>query len=186
MRCMSLSYAEGGTSVNGLMESIAEQEWSASTTLFHGPEIGLAETIQKTLVPSVIFKNQHVEAHGRALPLHHLGGDLLDLVADYGKVTAYVADVCGHGIRAGLLMGMLKTAMRYGLLLRQSLPALLESMNRVLPAVKESSMYATLAALRFDGAGKAEYVSAGHPPLLHYRRRQKDVVRCRMAQFPLG
>lgn len=47
-------------------------------------------------------------------------------------------------------------------------------------------MYATLAALRFDGGEEVEYVTAGHLPLLHYRRRQEDVVRRSVAQFPLG
>jgi sigma-B regulation protein RsbU (phosphoserine phosphatase) len=55
-----------------------------------------------------------------------------------------------------------------------------------MPAVKEPNMYATLAALRFDGSNEAEYIAAGHVPVLHCRRRQRDVVRCSMDQFPLG
>ena len=47
-------------------------------------------------------------------------------------------------------------------------------------------MFATLAALRFDGSNEVEYISAGHVPLLHYRRRNGDVVRYSMSQFPLG
>jgi Stage II sporulation protein E (SpoIIE) len=74
-------------------------------------------------------------------------------------------------------MGMVKTAVRYSLQLGQSLPELLDGLNRVLPAVKEPYMYATLAGLRFHGSNDAEYITAGHLPLLQYRRRQRDVVR---------
>lgn len=149
-------------------------------------EVGLAETIQSTLAPSVVYRDSRIEAFGQTMPRDQVGGDLLDLVANDQELTTYVADVSGHGFRAGVLMGMVKTAVRYGLLLGQALPALLEGVNRVLPAVKEANMYATLAALRFDGAEEVEYVTAGHLPLLHYRQRQGDVVRRSVAQFPLG
>ena len=58
----------------------------------------------------------------RMIPKDDVGGDLADLVEDGRDVTAYVADVSGHGLRAGVLMGMIKTAVRYGLLLGQPLP----------------------------------------------------------------
>ena len=146
----------------------------------------LARAIQNTLVPSVAYKDAHVEAYGQTIPREDFGGDLVDLVAAGRDIIAYVADVSGHGLPAGVLMGMVKTAVRYGLHLGQNLPVLLDSLNRVLPGVKEPNMYATLAGLRFDGSNEAEYITAGHVPLLQYRRRQRDVVRCSMAQFPLG
>jgi serine phosphatase RsbU (regulator of sigma subunit) len=149
-------------------------------------ELGLARAIQNTLVPSIAYEDRQVEAYGQTIPREDAGGDLVDLVAAGRDIVAYVADVSGHGLRAGVLMGMVKTAMRYGLHLGQALPALLDGLNRVLPGVKEPNMYATLAGLRFDGSNEAEYISAGHVPLLQYRRRQRDVVRHSMPQFPLG
>jgi serine phosphatase RsbU (regulator of sigma subunit) len=142
--------------------------------------------MQSTLVPPLSDTAACVEAHGRSVPKDDLGGDLMDLVANGDEATAYVADVSGHGFRAGVLMGMLKTAVRYGLLLGQPLTKLLDDLNRLLPAVKEPHMFATLAALRFDGGGVAEYVSAGHVPLLHYRRSTREVVQYCVPQLPLG
>jgi serine phosphatase RsbU (regulator of sigma subunit) len=63
---------------------------------------------------------------------------------------------------------------------------LLESADRVLPAVKEPDMYATLAMLYFDGSTQSEYALAGHVPMLHYRHRTGDTARLSMEQFPLG
>lgn len=142
--------------------------------------------IQNTLAPPITYAGASLEAHGQSVPKDELGGDLVDLVADGPNITAWIADVSGHGLRAGILMGMIKTAVRYGLLLGQPLAKLLDDVNRVLPAVKEPNMYATLAALRFDGSNTVEYISAGHVPLLHYRRRHGDVVRYCTPQFPLG
>jgi serine phosphatase RsbU (regulator of sigma subunit) len=172
--------------MNGLSEGTALQEPSIIKQLLGDPDAGLAEAIQSTLVPSVAYKDRHLEAYGQTIPQDRIGGDLLDLVADRREVIAYVADVSGHGFRSAVLMAMVKTAMRYGLLLGQSLPALLDGVNRVLPAVKESSMFATLAGLRFDGSHEVEYIAAGHLPLVQYRRRQRDVVGCNAGHFPLG
>jgi sigma-B regulation protein RsbU (phosphoserine phosphatase) len=83
-------------------------------------------------------------------------------------------------------MGMLKTAMRVSSQFCREPTALLESADRVLPAVKEPDMYATLALLYFDGPREAEYAVAGHPPIIHYRERSRDTIRLTMEQFPLG
>jgi hypothetical protein len=44
--------------------------------------------------------------------------------------------------------------------MRFSMPALLETVNAVLPSVKEPDMFVTLAALRFDTTNTAEFTSA--------------------------
>ena len=83
-------------------------------------------------------------------------------------------------------MGMLKAALRVSLQSHQQPVALLESADRVLPAVKTADMYATLALLHLDGSTQAEYALAGHLPILHYRQRSGDTARLSMEQFPLG
>ncbi len=153
-------------------------------------ELSFAHAIQNTLVPPIAHKDSLLEIYGRTLPSEMVGGDLVDVVIMQDSTMAYLADVSGHGIPAGVLMGMVKTAMRQGARMRQSLPDLLDGVNGVLPAVKEPHMYATLAGLKFErnsgGETKAEYILAGHFPLLHYRKSANDVMRCGMEQFPLG
>ena len=149
-------------------------------------ELSLAHGIQATLVPTISFQNATFEVYGKSLPSAEMGGDLIDVIQSNGNLLAYVADVSGHGLAAGQLMGMLKTALRVSLQFRQAPAALLESADRVLPAVKESDMYATIALLQFDGSAQAEYALAGHVPILHYRNRSRDTTRLSMEQFPLG
>jgi hypothetical protein len=70
-------------------------------------ELALAHRLQKTLVPTFSYRGAAVEAYGRTIPSAEVGGDLVDLVADPQQgIFAYLADVSGHGIPAGVLMGM--------------------------------------------------------------------------------
>ena len=149
-------------------------------------ELSLAHDIQATLVPSLSFQTPKFEVYGKSIPSTEMGGDLIDVIQSDGSLLAYVGDVSGHGLPAGQLMGMLKTAMRVSLQFHQSPVALLESADRVLPALKEPEMYATLALLYFDGSAQAEFALAGHVPVLHYRESSRDTVRLSTEQFPLG
>ena len=148
-------------------------------------ELSLAHGIQATLVPTISFQNASFELYGKSIPSTEMGGDLIDVIESNGGLVACVADISGHGLPAGQLMGMLKTAMRLAVQFRQMPVAALESVDRVLPDLKEPEMYATLALLRFDGSREAEYALAGHPPILHYRHGS-DTVRLSMEQLPLG
>jgi hypothetical protein len=149
-------------------------------------ELSLAHGIQATLVPTISFSNASFELYGKSLPSTEMGGDLIDVIESDGGLVAYVADISGHGLPAGQLMGMLKTAMRLAVQFRQMPVAALESVDHVLPDLKQPEMFATLALLRFGGSSEAEYASAGHPPILHYRHGCRDTTRLSMEQLPLG
>jgi hypothetical protein len=149
----------------------------ARVTLKISNELELAHGIQKTLVPPVRLRTELFEVYGISEPSEKVGGDLVDAVLlPNGDLVAYLGDIAGHGLPAGILMGMLKTAARTALLDAtsgqpgESLPALLEKLNRVLPDVKEPQMYATAAS----------------PPVLHWRAHQRDARRVEEQQFPLG
>jgi phosphoserine phosphatase RsbU/P len=63
----------------------------------------------------------------------------------------------------------------------------LDTVNRVLPSVKEPAMYATLAAIRCGAADRdVEYTLAGHLPILHYRATTGTTEALTLQQFPLG
>jgi serine phosphatase RsbU (regulator of sigma subunit) len=149
-------------------------------------ELALAHGIQATLVPTLSFRLDRFEVYGKSIPSTEMGGDLIDTVESNETLLAYVADISGHGLAAGQLMGMLKTAIRVCLQFRLQPVAVLESADRVLPSVKEPNMYATIGLLYFDGSSEAEYSLAGHPPILHYRAATDDTARLAMEQFPLG
>lgn len=148
-------------------------------------ELDIAYRMQSTLVPPVSLRTPYV-MYGRSRPSERVGGDLVDAAECGGATLAYIADISGHGLNAGILMGMCKTAIRTALLVEREMSSLINAVNRVLPAVKESNMYATLGGLRFEGDGRVEYAVAGHPPNLHYLANTAETSRLSMEQFPVG
>ena len=155
-------------------------------------ELSLAQGIQQTLVPTIESRTAGFEVHGVSLPSDRVGGDLVDAVTlQDSSVFAYVADVSGHGLAAGILMGMVKTAVRTQLCGLASPQAVLERLNAVLPSVKEPHTYATCAALRVSsrnhgGPCVIEYAIAGQPAILHACARSGAVSRLGDQQLPLG
>ncbi len=155
-------------------------------------ELSLAHSIQQTLVPKITIENPHYEIYGVSVPSENVGGDIVDaLELPDGGFFAYVADIAGHGLSAGILMGMLKMSIRTQLLDEISLTAVFERLNRVLPAVKENHMYATCTALRLpaiDSTDKlaVEYAIAAQPPILHFRADAGCIARLGDEQLPIG
>ena len=149
-------------------------------------ELELAYSMQQMLVPVISKNTESFEAYGLSLPSEQVGGDLVDLISTESGWIACLADVSGHGIQASLLMGNLKTALRFGFAQGQSLASVVASACKVLPEVKPPEMYATFAGLRFAEKGQVEYLTAGHPPILHYLAGNHRTERRSMEQFPLG
>jgi len=69
-------------------------------------EMELASEIHRVLVPKIETRIGDFEFCGRSLPSGQVGGDLIDLVQNGEKWIAYIADVSGHGVAPGVLMGM--------------------------------------------------------------------------------
>ena len=156
-------------------------------------ELKLAHGIQKTLVPPVTLRSVSFEVYGVSHPSDKVGGDLVDaLYLPNGDAIAYVADIAGHGLQAGILMGMLKTAARTALLdagerpPNQTMPVLLDRLNTVLPEVKEPHMYATFTGFRLGADGSVFYALAASPPILHWHAAEQLSSHTEEPQLPLG
>ena len=156
-------------------------------------ELALAHGIQKTLVPPVILRTASFEIYGISCPSEKVGGDLVDaLRLPNGDAIAYLADIAGHGLQAGILMGMLKTAARTALLdagerePHRTLPVLLDRLNTVLPEVKEPHMYATFTGFRLGADGSVFYALAASPPILHWHAAEQLASHSEEPQLPLG
>lgn len=156
-------------------------------------ELELAHGIQKTLVPPFTLRTAGFEVYGISIPSEKVGGDLVDAVAlPGGDAVAFMGDIAGHGLQAGILMGMLKIAARTALLDAEyrepceTLPALLERLNTVLPGVKEPHMYATFTAFRLCEDGSVFYAMAASPPILHWHAEKLAMSKVEEEQFPLG
>ncbi len=149
-------------------------------------EIGLAQQIHSRLVPPINSTVGRFEFFGRSDSSSEVGGDLIDVVEKDGRVGAFVADVSGHGVRAGVLMAMCKSAARMRLLSDDSLNGLMDDLNRVVMQVKEMDMFVTVACLQFDQGSIARFLLAGHPPILHYHKSTGKITELGSNYPPTG
>ncbi len=148
-------------------------------------EMELATEIHHVLVPAIAARVGDFEFYGRSLPSREVGGDLIDLVPDDQGWIAYIADVSGHGVAPGVVMGMVKSAARMRLSFRKTEVGLLESLNSVLYPITKPEMFVTFAYLAWNGE-RLEYSLAGHPAILRYHAATGEIFEVACSNLPLG
>jgi len=149
-------------------------------------EIALAGEIHRHLVPRIARTIGRFEFRGVSLPSGEVGGDLVDLVESPTGWTSFVGDVSGHGVGAGLLMGMLKSTARTQLRTGERLDGLLNTANSVLFDLKSPTMFATFAGVQHHGGPTLQFTVAGHLPILHYRSGTSALSELSIPQVPLA
>ncbi len=150
-------------------------------------EIELASGIQRQLVPPIATVSNGFEFYGVSLPSGAVGGDLLDVIQFGNSTCAYIADVAGHGVHAGVLMSMIKTAVRMRLTSSNSQgQGLLESVNEVLSPLTEARSYATFAYVLITSEAELTFSLAAHLPLFHFQSRSECLERCTVENLPVA
>jgi hypothetical protein len=136
-------------------------------------ERATALTLQRSLLPTGLSAPSSVEVKHRYLPgskMIEVGGDWYESIAlPGGRVALVVGDVAGHGVRAAVTMGRLRTAIRT--LARLELPPAetLQQLDELMHELgQREPHFATCVYAVFDAvSGTCEVASAGHlPPLL--------------------
>lgn len=151
-------------------------------------ELDLASEIHRTLVPNLSLESGSIRIVGNSVASNTMGGDLIDAVEGPNGVDALLVDVAGHGVGAGIVMGMVKSTSRA--LLRESppLPKLLSDLNIMLTELTRPGMFATMSCARLKGApsgATVEFALAGHLPIF-IRRGDGTIEECTNDSLPLG
>lgn len=133
-------------------------------------DLDIARNVQKNLFPGGNGRAPGLEYAACCHEAGAVGGDYYDfLELNQGQRGFIVADVCGKGIPAALLMANLQATIRS--LAAVSFPALslmLHAANRLFLESTEPGHFATLFLACWDGkCRQLRYVNCGHnPPLL--------------------
>jgi serine phosphatase RsbU (regulator of sigma subunit) len=132
-----------------------------------------ALTLQRSLLPTGLSAPSSVEVRHRYLPgskLIEVGGDWYESIALPGaRAALVVGDVAGHGVRAAVTMGRLRTAIHTLAMLELPPAESLHQLNELMTSLGEREPhFATCAYAMYDAvSGSCEIASAGHlPPLL--------------------
>ena len=144
-------------------------------------EIEVARTVQLDLLPSSQCELDDFEVSGDYSPLAEVGGDFYDAFSVPGERAAFVlGDVCGKGLPAALLMGVLHGAVRSSAWTISPLDhqEATSQMNQLLCERAATSRSATMFWSYFDYRSEhLKYINAGHcPPLLVKTPRRNTVL----------
>jgi sigma-B regulation protein RsbU (phosphoserine phosphatase) len=148
-------------------------------------EIALAQEIHRVLVPAIDTKMGGFEFYGRSTPSAEVGGDLIDLAGTDDKWVAYLADVSGHGVAPGVVMGMAKSASRMLLSSGDDSERLMPRLNEVLYPLKKPDMFITFCFVA-GNAGRLRVGLAGHPSILQFSAQTNEVTQVECPNMPLG
>ncbi len=136
-------------------------------------ERATALTLQRSLLPTGLSAPSSVEVWHRYLPgsqLIEVGGDWYESINLPGaRVALVVGDVAGHGVRAAVTMGRLRTAIQTLTMLELPPAESLQQLNELMQKIGDREPhFATCAYAVYDAVnGTVEVASAGHlPPLL--------------------
>jgi serine phosphatase RsbU (regulator of sigma subunit) len=185
-----LAFMTIGSVVLGFVLSNRLARKVASESARAKAELDVAQRVHASIVPDLSLSEHGFEIRGVSRPSTEMGGDLIDIVRGPGQIDVILADVSGHGVGAGIVMGMVKGALRTRLRAgadphEQGLPAVAADLNGVLAGLLEPGMFVTMACARLT-PGRAEILGAGHPPVFHYLAAQCRVVRVESASMPAG
>jgi sigma-B regulation protein RsbU (phosphoserine phosphatase) len=138
-------------------------------------DLELAKIIQQKMLPEVLPKVKGIELSAKLIPAKQVAGDFYDCFLLRDKTLAInIGDVSGKGVPAALLASSAKYIFRFppSLYIRPS--KLMEMANKIVfmngGGLFVSDCFATLDLSR----KQLFYVNAGHPPLIHYRRKSDD------------
>ena len=129
-------------------------------------EMDLAQELHSNLVPKIEIVNKRFEIFGVSNPTDEVGGDLIDYFENETSHTCYIADVSGHGVAAGSMMGMFKSTIRVLLNKDEQLSSILTETSKTIYYLKKKTMFLTCAFLKFNSNNTVEYSTAGHLPIL--------------------
>ena len=147
-------------------------------------DLTLAGNIQRALLPGKDFAapGWHIGYHYE--PAGPVSGDYCDLIATPAGLLFLLGDVSGKGVAASMLMSHLHATFRSLAGANLALERMVEAANRLFCESTLASHYATLVVGRAAGDGTVEFVSAGHPPILHLRA--DGVTPLAATSVPLG
>lgn len=147
-------------------------------------EMNLASKIHRHLVPDIELSTDRFEVSARSRASGVMGGDIVHAATlPDGSIEAIVADVSGHGVRAGVVMAMVRGAIESHRARRTAeggstldgrgtiedgrllVTSLAHELNRVLVRLTEPDMFVTAAIVHVAPSGDYHALVAAHPPV---------------------
>ncbi len=152
----------------------------------------IARDIQRGLLPGKPPEIPGYEVAGLSDPADETGGDTFDFIPlPNGQWAFVVADATGHGIGPALVIAetraMLRACAHHSKADATSVTQILNTVNHLLAHDLGGGNFVTCFMGIFDPAsGEMTYASAGHGPMIFYRRSEDRFFEVAATFIPLG
>ena len=158
-------FAEGDVEI---LQLVAERIAGAVHVRILEGERDAAEALQRSLLPSAPPRLEGLEFAARYVPAERgVGGDWYDVFElDNGDVWMVTGDVAGHGLRAAVVMGRIRSALRSYALLEVTPDEVLRLTDRKVQHFEIDKMATCAVAVVSPPYDHVRIALAGHPPIL--------------------
>ncbi|WP_457576200.1 PP2C family protein-serine/threonine phosphatase [Desulfomarina sp.] len=142
-------------------------------------EMKLAEEVQQNLLPAGSPDINGLDISGISLYCDETGGDYFDYFQLPGdRLGIVVADACGHGVGAAILMTSVRAFLQMAVRTYSSPGKLLTEINRFITRdCERTGRFTSMFFLETDRKkSKMRWVRAGHEPALYYSAARKTLT----------
>lgn len=147
-------------------------------------ELEEARKLQLSMLPDKIPNVSGLDISVYMKPATEVGGDYYDFKYNNGSLLIAIGDATGHGMRAGTMVATIKglfTAENFN----SDIVSFLNKSNTVIRDMNLGNLFMAMLIAKIDG-NKVTLSSAGMPPALIYRSKDKTVEEFRLQALPLG
>lgn len=151
-------------------------------------DLDIARSIQRGLLPASPPQLDNFEVAGWNQPANETGGDYFDwqLLPD-GQLAISVGDATGHGIGPALVSALCRAYARASFLANHDHNQILERLNSLLANDLADNRFVTFAVMFLNPvSSEIKVLSAGHGPILWYRRSTNKLENFEAQGIPLG
>ena len=151
-------------------------------------DLDIARSIQQGLLPASPPQLDHFEIAGWNQPANQTGGDYFDWqVLPDGQLAISVGDATGHGIGPALVSALCRAYARASFLVEPRQAQVLERLNGLLANDLADDRFVTFAVIFLNPSNsEIKVLSAGHGPILWYRRSSNKLENFEAQGIPLG
>lgn len=148
-------------------------------------ELEEARKLQLSMLPKSVPEVPGFEIAVYMKTASEVGGDYYDFkYENNGTLIVAIGDATGHGMRAGTMVATIK-----GLFTAEStstdVVTFLNKSNSILRDMRLGNIYMAMLIAKIEN-GKLNISSAGMPPALIHRNKNKDVEEIKLQAIPLG
>jgi serine phosphatase RsbU (regulator of sigma subunit) len=151
-------------------------------------DLDIARSIQQGLLPASPPQLDHFDIAGWNQPANQTGGDYFDwqLLPD-GQIAISVGDATGHGIGPALVSALCRAYARASFMVDHEYDQVLQRLNTLLANDLADNHFVTFAVAFLNPArSEVKVLSAGHGPILCYRRASNKLEDFEAQGIPLG